>query len=185
MAQAIRKEKRYSYKDYLDWPDDERWELIDGVAYNMSAAPRIIHQNIVSNFHIRLKTHPENRCYTGIAPTDVVFDEYNVVQPDLFVVCDAGKITGDNIQGAPDLIIEVVSPATEVRDRREKKSLYEKFGVMEYLIVFPEREYVERYFLETGTYGPSEILNWDEVLELRSLNIEINLWEIFEKEKSE
>jgi Uma2 family endonuclease len=182
MAQAIKKERRYSVEDYQGWPDDEKWEIIDGVAYDMSPAPRVKHQNIVGNFYVNLKTHPENRCYTGIAPTDVVLDDYNVVQPDVFIVCDGGKITEDNIQGAPDLIVEVVSPGTEVKDRREKKRLYERSGVKEYLIVFPEREYVERYVLEESKYGSPEIFNWDERLRLSIFPIEVKLEEIFEKE---
>lgn len=182
MAQAIKQQRRYSVKDYQKWPDDEKWEIIDGVTYDMSPAPRIKHQNIVSNFHINLKTHPQNPCYTGIAPTDVVLDAYSVVQPDVFIVCDGGKIREHNIQGAPDLIVEVVSPGTEVKDRREKKRLYEQSGVREYLIVFPEREYVERYVLEEGQYGSPEIFNWDERLRLSIFPIEVKLAEIFEKE---
>ncbi len=183
MGIAIKKEKRYTYKDYLTWPEDERWEIIDGVAYNMSPAPKVKHQRIVGNLFNSLKHSVDKQCPVFSAPTDVVFDEFNVVQPDVFVVCDRGKITEDNIQGAPDLIIEVVSPATEVKDRREKKDLYERFGVKEYIIVFPDREYVERYCLRENKYGVSEIFNWDEVLSLCSFEIEINLREIFEKEK--
>ena len=182
MAQAIKKAQHYSVEDYQEWPDDERWELIDGVAYDMSPAPRIKHQNIVGNFFLNFKRHSENPCYTGIAPTDVVLDDDSVVQPDVFLVCDEGKITEKNIQGAPDLIVEVASPGTEVKDRREKKRLYERSGVKEYLIVFPERAYVERYVLEEGRYGTPEIFNWDEPLNLSILPIEVKLHEIFEKE---
>jgi Uma2 family endonuclease len=183
MAFAVKRDKTYTYQTYLTWPDDERWEIIAGTAYDMSPAPRIKHQNITSNFHIKLKTHPDNTCYTGIAPTDVVFDEYNVVRPDVFLVCAKSKITENNIQGPPDLIVEVVSKGTEVKDRREKKNLYERFGVKEYILVFPEREYVERYCLEEGKFGSPEIINWDEILRLTVFEFEINLWEIFEKEK--
>ena len=182
MAQAVKKKQHYSVEDYRKWPDDERWELIDGVTYDMSPAPRIKHQNIVSNFLITFKTNPRNPCYTGITPTDVVLDDDSVVQPDVFIVCDGGKITDKNIQGAPDLIVEVVSPGTEVKDRREKKRLYERSGVKEYLIVFPEREYVERYVLKEGQYGSPEILNWDEPFRLSIFPIEVKLHEIFEKE---
>ncbi len=185
MAFAVKRDKTYTYQTYLTWPDDERWEIIAGTAYDMSPAPRIKHQNITSNFHIKLKTHPDNTCYTGIAPTDVVFDEYNVVQPDVFLVCAKSKITENNIQGPPDLIVEVVSKGTEVKDRREKKNLYERYGVKEYILVFPEREYVERYCLEEGKFGSPEIINWDEILRLTVFEFEINLWEIFEKEKPE
>ncbi len=182
MAQAIKKAQHYSVTDYQEWPDEERWELIDGVAYDMSPAPNIKHQNIVGNFHIAFKTNPDNPCYTGIAPTDVVLDDDSVVQPDVFLVCDEKKITEKNIQGAPDLIVEVVSPGTEVKDRREKKRLYERSGVKEYLIVFPERAYVERYVLEERQYDSPEIFNWDEPLNLSILPIEVKLHEIFEKE---
>lgn len=183
MVSAVKRDKTYTYKDYLTWPENERWEIIDGIAYNMTPAPRIRHQTITSNIHIKLKTHPHNHCYTGIAPTDVVFDEHNVVQPDVFVVCDKNKITADNIQGAPDLVAEVLSEGTEVKDRREKKSLYERFGVKEYILLVPEREYAERYLLLEGKYGSPEIFNWDEILKLSVFDFEINLWEIFEKEK--
>ncbi len=183
MGLALKKEKRYTFNDYITWPDDERWEIIDGIAYNMSPAPKVKHQNIVSSLHIKLKTHTSNICYTGIAPTDVIFDNYNVVQPDVFIVCDKSKITEDNIKGVPDLIIEVTSPSTELKDKREKKNLYEKFGVKEYIILSPEGEYTERYCLRDDKYGVSEIYNWDEILKLCFFEIEIKLWEIFEKEK--
>jgi len=182
MEQAIKKEQRYTVEEYLNWTEEERWEIIDGVPYAMSPAPRIKHQNIVGNFFSTFKGHPGNPCYTGIAPTDVVLDDYTVVQPDVFIVCDREKITMDNIQGAPDLIVEVVSPSTEVKDRREKMRLYERFGVKEYLIVFPEREYLERYVLKAGQYGSPEIFNWDERLALTLFPMEVALSEIFDKE---
>jgi len=185
MTKAIEQKRKYSFKDYVEWPDNEKWEIIDGSLYNMAPAPGIKHQNIVSNFHMKLKMNPDNPCYTGLAPTDIVFDDHNIVQPDVFLVCEESKITEDNIQGSPDLIIEVVSPSTEVKDRREKRRLYERFGVKEYIIVFPEREYVERYQLRDGTYGTAEIFNWDEILPLAQINLLINLWEIFDKRKEE
>lgn len=109
-------------------------------------------------------------------------DDYNIVQPDIFIVCDRKKITEDNILGAPDLIIEVTMPATEGKDRREKKALYEKVGVKEYIIVFPEGEYAERYYLKGDKYDDLEIFNWDETMKLSLFEIEVNLWEIFERE---
>jgi Uma2 family endonuclease len=180
MSLSVRKDKTYAYKDYLTWPEGERWEIIDGAAYNMTPAPKVKHQNIAGNLYIKIKTHIANPCYTGIAPIDVIFDEHNVVQPDVFLVCDRSKITEDNIKGAPDLIMEVISETTEVKDRREKKNLYEKFGVKEYILVSPEREYVERYCLKEGKYVGPEIFNWDEVLKLTLFEFDINLWEIFE-----
>lgn len=186
MGLAIKKDRLYTYDDYLTWADNERWEIIDGRPYNMTPAPKIRHQKIVSQFDRKLSTKVEGRgCSLFIAPTDVVLDQYNVVQPDVFVVCDKNKITENNIQGNPDLIIEVLSPGTELKDRREKKKIYEKFGVKEYIIAYPEQEYVERFFLEGGRYGTSGIFNWDETLSLYAFDVEINLWEIFEREKEE
>jgi Uma2 family endonuclease len=77
----------------------------------------------------------------------------------------------------------VSSPATEVKDRGDKKNLYEKFGVREYVIVFPEPEYLEKYVLKKDAYGTPEIVNWDEVLLFAAFDIRLNLWEIFEREK--
>ena len=188
MALVPKIEKKYSYTDYVTWPDDERWEIIDGKAYDMSPAPTTKHQKISGNIYYALRlgfTRNEIKCSIFNAPTDVVFDEYNIVQPDIFVVCDKTKITEQNIQGAPDLIIEVLSPSTSSKDRRDKKILYERFGVKEYMLVYPEYENVERYVLKDGEYGKPEIFNWDEIQSFHPFDIEINLWEIFELEAPE
>ncbi len=184
MTLPVQKEEGFTYQDYLSWPDEERWEIIEGRAHAMSPVPKPIHQKIVWNLAAAIDRQKEklSGCAPFIAPTDVVLDEKNVVQPDLFIICDPSKITENNISGAPDLIIEVVSPNTEVKDRREKFKLYERFGVKEYVIVYPEREYAEIYRLHEGKYGAPEIINWDEILKLVTIDLEIPLWEIFEKE---
>jgi Uma2 family endonuclease len=92
-----------------------------------------------------------------------------VVQPDVFVVCDEKKMTDANIQGAPDLIIEVISPDTALKDKREKKTLYEKHGVKEYIIIDPTDQYVEYFFLEGAIYGKGDIFGPQEVLKLKAL----------------
>ncbi len=112
---------------------------------------------------------------------DVVLDAENVVQPDVLLVCDREQLKPGFVDGAPDLVVEVLSPSSEVRDRREKLRLYEKFGVREYVVVFPEREYVERYLLTDGRYAFPEIFTWEETLRLNVVDVEIPLWEIFEK----
>jgi len=187
MPLAKKSEKKFTYADYSTWPDDERWELIDGEAYNMTPAPTVTHQKITNNLNILVSTHPKRKpeCFVGIAPTDVVFSESDVVQPDVFVVCDEKKVTDANIQGAPDLIIEVISPATALKDKREKKALYEKHGVKEYIIVDPTDQYVECFLLgEDGLYGKGDIFGPMEVLPIVGLEgIEIPLWEVFEVEK--
>jgi len=184
MSQVKSKPRLYTYHDYLNWPDDERWEIIDGLGYNMSPAPSVKHQSIVSKLDRMLGNKVEDKgCTLFIAPTDVIFDAYIVVQPDVFVVCDKAKITEDNIQGAPDLIVEVISPSTSLKDRREKKKLYEKFGVKEYLIIYPEDELVERFILQNDKYPAPDIFNWDETMKLEILELDVNIWEIFGKER--
>lgn len=186
MGLAVKKEEIYTYQDYLAWPDEERWEIIDGVAYDMSPAPRIRHQKIVVLLARKIGDKVEEKgCTLLLAPTDVVFDEYNVVQPDVIVVCARNKITEANIQGAPDLIVEVLSPGTELKDKREKRNLYERFGVAEYIIIYPAEEYIERFCLADGKYTSPEIFNWDEAITLCSLELEIKLWEIFEKKRGD
>ena len=178
--------KRITWQDYLSWPDDERWEVIDGVAYYMSPSPTSRHQVIAGNFYSILKDKLKgNPCKVFIAPLDVCFDDYNFVQPDVLVVCDDKKIK-EKICGAPDLIIEVLSPATSLKDKREKKALYEKFQVREYIVIDPEGMIVEKNCLISGRFKGPFILGNTEVLRLASLEkMEVPLWEVFEVEKPE
>ena len=150
----------------------------------MSPAPSIKHQKILGNMYNIISTHPQRKaeCFVGIAPVDVVFSEHDVVQPDLLIVCDRTKITEANIQGAPDLVIEVLSPSTALKDRREKKALYEKYGVKEYVLVYPLDQYVEHYILQQdGSFGKAQILGPDEKLQLTVMDeVEIPLRKVFE-----
>ncbi len=187
MPLAEKIKRRYTYQDYLAWPDEERWEIIGGEAYNMSPAPGTRHQRVVNRINIFLSTHkrlPE-RCSVFIAPTDVVLSEDDVVQPDVLVVCDEKKITEKNIQGVPDLVVEVLSPNTAIKDKREKRLLYEKAGIREYIIIDPTEQYVERYLPdEKGSYGLPDIFGPKEVMKLKAFEeIEIPLWEVFETER--
>ena len=176
-----------TYEDYCKWGDEERWELIDGVPYNMTPAPTLKHQIISRNLLMRLTVFLAGKtCRPFAAPTDVVFDEYNVVQPDILVVCNKEKLAGANIQGAPDLAVEILSPSTSRKDRREKKALYERFGVKEYIVIDPANETVERLRLVKGKYSNPDVFGWDETMTLALFpELELNLWEIFEKEKVE
>jgi len=185
MPVARKRADKYFYSDYLTWPDGERWEIIAGEAYNMTPAPGIKHQNVVVNFSSCLKQQLSGKqCRTFVAPTDVVLSEHDVVQPDVLVVCDEKKITDANIQGAPDLVVEVLSPSTALKDKREKKSLYERSGVREYVIIDPIMLYLESFVFKGKKYGESEIFGPQEVLPLKSLEgIAVSLWEVFEVEK--
>ena len=175
-------EVQFTVEDYLGWTDDNRWELISGIAYNMSPAPSIKHQDIVGRLYNELAQRLKNRtCKPFIAPVDVVLSIKDVVQPDVLVVCDPNKITQNNIQGAPDLVVEVLSPGTALKDLREKKQLYERSGVAEYVVIDPLEEYVQRFCLQAdGSYQAGDIFGLYEELPLLSLpEVVLALWEIF------
>ena len=177
---------KYTVHDYMTWPDEERWEIIDGVVYDMSPSPGSAHQSVSRNLTLFLGAALKgNTCSLWYAPMDVVLSETDVVQPDVFIVCEPNKITDKYINGAPDLIIEILSPSTSTKDQREKFHLYERYAVREYLIVDPSAMYFQRFMLEDdGTFGRGEIFDPQQTLPLKSLeDIEIPLWEIFEVEK--
>jgi len=176
-------QERFSWSDYQQWPEGERWELIDGVAYNMSPAPTIQHQSITGRLYSRLEGRLSGKgCRPFIAPTDVKLSAFDVVQPDILVVCDPSKITTTHIEGAPDLVVEVLSPSTSGKDLREKKALYQRAGVPEYLVIHPLDRYASLFRLgEAGRYEEEIIITAEETLSLSILEGEaIPLWEVFE-----
>jgi len=172
----------WSWQDYLSWPDEERWEIIDGTAYAMSPAPSTKHQKIAGRLFSRLDQQLSGKpCQPFIAPTDVKLSEQDVVQPDIFMVCDPARITPSHIDGAPDVVIEVLSPATSSRDLREKKALYEKSGVLEYVLVDPLENYAIRFLLTDDGYDKGMVFACDELLIFERLEgLEVPLWEVFE-----
>lgn len=174
----------FTYSDYVHWPEDERWEIIGGEAYVMTPAPTTRHQAILQYLSTQFGNFFKGSgCRPFPAPTDVVFDAQNVVQPDLLVVCDKSKITENNIQGAPDLVVEILSPSTALKDKREKRALYERFGVREYLIIYPAEEIVERFVFGEGRYDTAEVFGWDELLSLAIFpELRLSLWEVFDKQ---
>jgi Uma2 family endonuclease len=143
---ALKLEERFTYGDYLTWDDGERWELIDGVPYNMSPAPVRRHQGILMDLSRQFATYLLDKpCKAYHAPFDVRLPEgdeadeetFTVVQPDLVVVCDPDKLDDKGCRGAPDLVVEILSPSTSGKDMKQKFNLYEQRGVREYWIVDP------------------------------------------------
>ncbi len=133
MVQIKKENEIFTYTDYLQWPDEERWELIDGVPFDMSAAPRPFHQTILLNLAFVIKEFVEGKkCRVFVAPYDVRFTEknqkdensLNVVQPDITVVCDPSKLDDKGCKGAPDFIAEITSPSTAIKDMKYKLPLY-------------------------------------------------------------
>lgn len=184
--EMVKKNQRYTVQDYMTWDNEERWEIINGIAYDMSPAPGIRHQTVSINLagliYAKLSGHS---CRVFHAPTDVVLSDNDVVQPDLLIVCDPQKITEKNIQGAPDVVFEILSPRTSRKDKREKKQLYESSGVLEYILVDTDGQFVEYFRMQNDKhYQVPEIIDCQEILTLRTLqNLEIPLWEVFGVEK--
>ena len=151
-----KRDGKYTYGDYLKWSDDERWELIDGVPYSMSPAPSRHHQEIcmeLSRQFANYLLHKSCRVYPAPFevrfPSSVVNDEdiQTVVQPDIAIVCDQNKLDDRGCKGAPDLIVEILSPSTTRKDLYEKYNLYERNGVREYWVVFPPEQVIDVYQL--------------------------------------
>jgi len=171
--------KKFNYADYLSWPDDERWEIIEGVAYDMSPAPSTEHQGICFRLSgILYDFLKDKQCKAFAAPFDVRLAEgkdeadeeiQTVVQPDLVVICDQSRLDKRGCLGAPDITVEILSPSTSYKDQTEKLLLYEKHGVKEYWIFNPDAKYVMIYRLEGVKYGKPEYLTESDTLESKAL----------------
>ena len=151
----------YSYADYLVWKIKERVELLKGKILEMSA-PSPIHQEISGNLQGALFVFLKNsKCKLYTAPFDVRFPQkgesqvYTVVQPDLCVVCDLEKIDSKGCVGAPDLVVEILSPGNSKKEMKSKFALYQEEGVREYWVVDPERELVFVYVAENKKFKPT------------------------------
>jgi Uma2 family endonuclease len=182
--QVVKTERRYTYADYCHWPDDERWELIEGVPYGMSPAPARAHQDVTGELFFQIRSQLESRtCKVYSAPFDVRLprpgeaDEQSdtVVQPDISVICDPDKLDERGCRGAPDWIIEVLSPKTAVKDQVQKRALYERHGVREYWLVHPVDRVLTVYRLEAEGYGKPHIQETSGMTEsavIEGLNID-------------
>ena len=142
----------FTIEDYYLLPDDHRAELIDGVIYDMTA-PTYIHQGIECEIHGFFRDHirkNNGKCMSFLAPADVQLDCDNrtMVQPDVFIICDRNKLNKKVLYGAPDLIIEILSPSTRNKDIITKTHKYRNAGVLEYWIVDPMKKQVRVYEFE-------------------------------------
>jgi Uma2 family endonuclease len=153
--------KRYTYEDYITWGDDVRCELIDGVIYNM-AAPTVRHQDIVLEIGTQFKNALRGKkCKPYISPIDVRLNadkpfkkDDTIIQPDIIVLCDPSKVDEKmrSINGAPDLVIEVLSPGTGHKDRLIKFRKYKEAGVREYWLVDLTTTSIEVHAFEEGEH---------------------------------
>ena len=166
-ARKFERGKRYTYADYCTWGDDVRCELIDGVVYDMSPAPGWVHQglsmNLLGQFFVFLEGKP---CKVFHAPFDVRLsseDDYTVVQPDIVVICDRSKISGTGCIGAPDMVVEILSPSTASKDMLLKFIKYQKAGVREYWIVDPQTKVIRVCILNNGKYDSIDYHDADKI----------------------
>lgn len=167
-------EQTYSYADYLswpEWPEGERYELIQGEAFSMSPAPRLVHQTVSGEMQRQISNAlKEKPCRVFAAPTDVKLSpaeedtKPTVVQPDLLVACAERLFTERGINGPPELVIEILSPETGYADRKRKFGVYQQYGVGEYWIVDIDERVLEVYvrepssgiFRRVDAYGPRD-----------------------------
>ena len=164
---SVKPKTGLTYEDYAKTSDDERWELLDGELV-MVPAPNMPHQRVATDLVSLLNVFVKERGLGSVysAPTDVVLSDHNVVQPDLLFISKAREhiITHANVQGAPDLAVEIRSPSTADRDLMVKRRLYAEHGVREYWLVDPDAMTVtvlllgERGYEDMGTYQAGETL---------------------------
>lgn len=181
-------EKKYTYREYLQWPEDERYELIEGIPY-MQAVPSWQHQAISRELIIQFGNYlKEKKCSVFSSPFDLILtneedkmDGKNVFQPDLLVVCDSSKLIGTGYTGIPDLVIEIVSPSTARSDKFYKFNMYEKFGIKEYWIIEPDIKLLSVFTLnKDDRYGRPELYSEVDKVKVQVLkNLEINLSDVF------
>lgn len=144
-----KKRGEYTLEDYLALPDEARVELIDGVLYDM-AAPTTIHQHLIVEIAHQIRSQMQScgeECLLLVAPVDVQLDrdDKTIVQPDILILCDKQKLTRSRIVGAPDFIIEILSPSTFQKDLIIKGKKYQQAGVKEYWMIDPKAKVVLQY----------------------------------------
>jgi Uma2 family endonuclease len=183
--------RRYTYADYLTWQMDEMVELIKGKIFKQAAAPRSNHQRVSGIVFNSLFNFLKGRkCEVFAAPFDVRLpvrskrneDIDTVVQPDICVICDPEKIDELGCVGAPDLVLEILSPGNNKKELQNKYEVYEESGVKEYWVIHPNECTLIIYTLIEGKYSTSKILTMGDFAKSNAIEgFELDLSEVFEK----
>jgi Uma2 family endonuclease len=181
--------KKYSFADYISWSFNERIELFKGKIFTMSPVPNTAHQRISGElfvkFHSFFKSH---NCGLFYAPFDVRLPKnstiekeiFTVIQPDLCVICDSNKIDQKGCIGAPDLIVEILSPGNTTKEMKNKFEIYQEAGVLEYWLVEPNDKVILVYVLVNGIYqGLAPVTEEDTLKSTTFPDLEIVVKEIF------
>lgn len=189
--QQLDENKMYSYADYLTWKFQERLELIKGKIFKMSPAPSTFHQRVSMNLTgILWNKFKNHRCNLFSAPFDVrLLDKkkstndkeiFTVVQPDLCIICDENKLDERGAFGAPDLVIEILSPGNSAKEMKYKYDLYQEAGVLEYWIVNPAEKTIFIYALENHIFiGKHPLIAEDKIVSPLFPELDFVLEEIF------
>jgi Uma2 family endonuclease len=179
----------YSYADYLGWNIPEMVEIIKGRVFKMNAAPKRIHQKISGRLFLKFGNFLEGKkCEVYDAPFDVRLSKnydgndtiFTVVQPDICVICDPNKLDEAGCLGAPDLIVEILSPGNSKKELQNKYEVYEESGVLEYWVISPEAETLLVYTLINGKYQASKLYTSGDQISTPILpGLSIDLEELF------
>lgn len=194
MGSPEKEQAPMTYKEYATWPEGKRCEVLDGNIISMAPSPTSEHQSVSLQLSIEFGMHLRGKdCRVLAAPIDVyLFEDHrkgwmdenvrNWVCPDLVVICDKNKIQKNRIVGAPDLVVEILSPATAKIDRMDKRIAYERAGVKEYWIVDPANQVVEVYLRgKTGRLELHGVYNRDDAVLVHVLkDFVIDLRNIFQ-----
>ena len=165
--------KVYTYADYFKWQFEERVELLKGKIFKMSPAPNRAHQTLTGYIHIELGVFLRKKtCQVYEAPFDVRLprkskedkDIITVLQPDVCVVCDPSKLDKRGCIGAPDIVVEILSPGNNAKELKNKFELYEESGVKEYWVVSPQNQTFILNTLTDGKYQPSRIMTTGDIV---------------------
>ena len=180
---AIKPKPKLTYEDYASLPDDERYELMDGELIPMPS-PKWLHQLLQAKIFLPLANlvYGESLGHVVTAPMDILFTPFDVVQPDLIFISNARAhiITEDNIQGAPDLLVEILSPSTAGYDRTTKRNLYARHGVGEYWLVDPYAKTITVLLLGADGYDTYAVFGEGDILTSPALpGFALNLSELF------
>ena len=169
MSEVARK-LTYDWDDYRSWNDDQRWEVIGGEAYTMTPAPTSRHQQIVTELSRQIGNVLDGKpCRAFVSPIDVKLSRDDLLQPDIIVVCDDQKIRRTHIEGAPDMVVEVLSPSTALHDRVHKMGVFARYGVKEVWLVTPYPWLVEVFVLEGESYRLGGYYSKDDTVTSRAL----------------
>ena len=179
MALPVEKD-RYTFADVLGWDEGERAEPIDGEVFLMAPAPSRAHQGISMELSRQFANYLEGKkCKAYHAPFDVrLFEQEGdspenvdtVVEPDITIVCDPSKLDDRGCKGAPDMVVEILSPSTQRHDRLVKLGLYQRAGVREYWIVDPDSRTVQVFTLSDGLLLPHEVYDQTGVAKVNVLD---------------